>query len=425
MDGGIQGKIHFHVPFQIIHDRSRAADSLHQHGMVGHVIGQYIPMTGRRFGIGTIRPELSQDARVIAAFDHIGRVGQAGDRVIGVAVTIEDVEVAGAIIAHVIKAVVAMGTRRNVERHAIVWSQVTVRRNAGHDFLHKLRMAGSAKIRRRSRINPRLRRIGACQGERPHAQPLRAEIGLLWGGGKAVLIYGIDDVQALPVIDVHHGVAETVVDTRTVRGQGRVRINVSERIAHGIVGVGHGRIRDGVGDAIGLPGTVVAKPQRNVVEHRVAHPRWGRGVTRLVVGVVTQREHQVGVHHEGVAGRLGVSMAFRHQAKHREADRVAARDGKVRRGVFAAIDVAHRVAVVGRPRVIHGHGKAEVIARLRRRMRRVLPDGGEGAFVPDPRDAVGRSRVSRADSAEQKQQHGQLFQDRAEWQPSFGIKHVH
>ena len=286
-------------------------------------------------------------------------------------------------------------------------------------------MAGPAKIRRRSRIDPGLRRVGARQSERPHAQPLRAKIILDGTLGKSVLIHGVHDSQPLPVIDVHHGVVESVVDARTVRGQGRVRINVSERVARRIVGVGHGRIREGVGDAIGLPGTVVAKPQRDRVEDRVAHARRGRGVTRLVVGVVTQSEHQVGVHHKGVAGRSGVRVAFCHQAKYREADRVAARDGNVRRGVLAAIDVAHRVAVVSRPRVIHGDGEAEVVARLRRRMRRVLPDGRERALIPDARDAVGCSGLRRADSAQQKQQHGELFHHRAKQQPSFGIQHVH
>src|SRR5689334_13864395 len=104
MKSSVKGEVHLYVPFQIIHDRSDAADLFYEQGMVGEIIGEHVPMSGRCFGVGTIRPELSEDARVITALDHVGRIRLAGDRIVGVTVSVKDVEVASAVVTHVIEA---------------------------------------------------------------------------------------------------------------------------------------------------------------------------------------------------------------------------------------------------------------------------------------------------------------------------------
>ena len=63
---------------------------------------------------------------------------------------------------------------------------------------------------------------------------------------------------------------------------------------------------------------------------------------------------------------------------------------------------------------------AEEIARLRRRMRRVHPDGGQRAFIPDSRDAVGSGGVEGELAADQKQQ-GTKEQRLAGFGPDWGM----
>ena len=150
-------------------------------------------MSGRGFGIGTISPELCQNPGEIAAFDHIGRVGKASDGVVGIALSIVDIEAAIPVGTRKIEAVVAIGTRRNIQGDSIIRGQVAGSRDYGHDLLHKLPLGRPPKIRRRSRIDPRLCCIKARQRERPHAKPLRAEVGLEGALRKSILIDGIDD----------------------------------------------------------------------------------------------------------------------------------------------------------------------------------------------------------------------------------------
>ena len=49
MDGSIERKAEFDVPFQIVNDGAVAADLLHQGGMIGNLIGQDVPMSGGSF----------------------------------------------------------------------------------------------------------------------------------------------------------------------------------------------------------------------------------------------------------------------------------------------------------------------------------------------------------------------------------------
>ena len=79
MDGGIQGEINFHVPFQIVHDRAGAADAFYKVRIIAHGIGEHVPVAGRSFGVGAVRPKLGEHAREIAAPDDVGRIGLAGE----------------------------------------------------------------------------------------------------------------------------------------------------------------------------------------------------------------------------------------------------------------------------------------------------------------------------------------------------------
>ena len=56
-------------------------------------------------------------------------------------------------------------------------------------------MRRSAKIRWRTRIDPRLGRIGARQSEGPHSEPLSAKI-ILDGAGRKIVLYDISGREA-------------------------------------------------------------------------------------------------------------------------------------------------------------------------------------------------------------------------------------
>ena len=107
MQGRIKREVHLHIPLQIVHYRSHTANLLNCQWIVGHVIGQNIPMSGWGFGAGAVSPKLRQNAREIAPFHHIGRVGQASNRVGCITVTIVEVEVTVAVITRVSEAVAA------------------------------------------------------------------------------------------------------------------------------------------------------------------------------------------------------------------------------------------------------------------------------------------------------------------------------
>src|SRR5262249_21343910 len=64
--------------------------------------------------------------------------------------------------------------------------------------------------------------------------------------------------------------------------------------------------------------------------------------------------------------------------------------------VFTAVNITNSHGVVGRPGIVHADGEAEVIARLRRRMRRIDPDSRQSAPVPNARGALGRMLIRGA-----------------------------
>ena len=65
MHATCQRKIGFHIPLQVIDDRSCATDALLEIGIISHFIGEHMPVAWGRLGIGTVRPELSKHSHII------------------------------------------------------------------------------------------------------------------------------------------------------------------------------------------------------------------------------------------------------------------------------------------------------------------------------------------------------------------------
>src|SRR5262245_58046724 len=113
-------------------------------------------------------------------------------------------------------------------------------------------MTRSTEKRRRSGIDPRLRRISTRQCKGPHAEPLRAEIILDGTFRKSILICGVDNLEPLPAIDINHSVRRilTIGNSRQSSGQRWVEIHVAA-LAAGIV-----RVRSCL-RSVGLPSAIV------------------------------------------------------------------------------------------------------------------------------------------------------------------------
>src|SRR5437773_12188439 len=130
-----------------------------------------------------------------------------------------------------------------------------------------------AKIRRRSRIDPRFSWISARQCKRPHAEPLRTQILLVGARNReAILVLAVDDLEALPVINVHDRMTISVTDAFISRKQWPVDVNVAALVG-GIIRVRDHRERR-VWRPIRLPGTIVDEPGGNGVVYQVANARW-------------------------------------------------------------------------------------------------------------------------------------------------------
>ena len=79
-----QSEVRLDIPLQIVDHRTSATDALHQGWVIGHFIGQDVPMARRRFGIGSIRPELGEHANVVRAFNRVGGIRIEGDWILRV-----------------------------------------------------------------------------------------------------------------------------------------------------------------------------------------------------------------------------------------------------------------------------------------------------------------------------------------------------
>ena len=95
--------------------------------------------------------------------------------------------------------------------------------------------------------------------------------------GKSCFVRGVLDEKSLPVVyvDVRDRNVIGIVNAREAGGQGRIDERVSARVAHRIVRVRDGWIRQGVGCAIGLPRSVIDEPRGNGGVDRVAHSSRG------------------------------------------------------------------------------------------------------------------------------------------------------
>ena len=189
--------------------------------MVGHIIGNHIPVAGRGFRRGAVGPEFGQRTGVIAAFGDVRGVGETRHGI---------KRAASAVVGP--KAVVALRRGGNVQSHAVVGRQFVTGADYRHHVADECSVTRAAEIRGRTRINPRLGRIRAHQREGADAEPLRSEITLEGALGKSVLVHRVDDSQPLPAININHrkagavGASRAIVNARPVGRQRGVDENI-------------------------------------------------------------------------------------------------------------------------------------------------------------------------------------------------------
>ena len=75
VNGTVEGEIHLNIPFKFIENRTGSTDATLKRGMSGDIIGEFVPMPGRGFGVGAIGPELGDHASVVAMRNDLGIVG--------------------------------------------------------------------------------------------------------------------------------------------------------------------------------------------------------------------------------------------------------------------------------------------------------------------------------------------------------------
>ena len=355
--GAGEGKIGFHVPLQVIKGGTRAADFLHQQGIVGDFVGQHMPVAGRGFGVRAIRPEFGEHAEEVGPLHRIRGVGLTGD---GIERT------PGAVV--VAEGVVAIRAGRKVH-HGVV---IELRSFAQHIhevvFVGRIRGAGIAR-RAEPRgsavgIVPGLERIGAGEAEGRGGQALHADVGLRAAGQHvAGLVHDDGKRKRLPEVRIRRGgnaVAQGHVRTR------RILVVVAEDAD----GRGHVRIhRAVVGLRIGGERKAVAPVQQGLADAFAQLRRRG-------VGGQGRQRHGGGIAHagepaieSGVDGRQlhGVGAGLEpllENAVGGVADGFAP-GGQYLRGAggndagLLVIKISHSRRVIRGPRVIHGHGSVE------------------------------------------------------------------
>ena len=79
MRGGGDREEHFHIPLQIIQRGTHASDFFYRQRMIGHFIGQNVPVAGRGLRVGSIRPEFRQNSHKITPFHEVGLIRPTGD----------------------------------------------------------------------------------------------------------------------------------------------------------------------------------------------------------------------------------------------------------------------------------------------------------------------------------------------------------
>ena len=192
--GGGDGEIGFHIPFKVVNDGAHAFDSLHGQRIIGHFIGEHVPVAGRSLGVRSIGPKLGEHARVVAALHVIGCIRQAGDGIGCLACAVVGAE-----------RIVAHGAGRDIDDGLII--QLA----AGADDTERLLfvfvvggagIAGRAEARRTAkRIEPGLQRIHAREAEWNGGKRLHTDKCLRAAGDRnAILRDAGGEVERLPEI---------------------------------------------------------------------------------------------------------------------------------------------------------------------------------------------------------------------------------
>ena len=129
----IQHQIGLHVPFEVVHDRSCAADAFQGGGIIAHLIGDDIPMPGRSFRMRTISPEFGQNPSEIATLDEVGSVWstRAGIDRVSLAIVRS-------------KGIVAECSWRDVDEKPVFWRQFAASLDDFNNFRTELGVAYSA-----------------------------------------------------------------------------------------------------------------------------------------------------------------------------------------------------------------------------------------------------------------------------------------
>jgi len=352
VDGGVDGEVELHVPLEIVDNWAAAADPLFIRHAVGGVVGDYVPVAGRCFGIGSVGPELRDHTPEVAARDDLRRVRLTGRRVF---------RIAAAVVGS--QRVVAERRRRDVHRHAVVRCQIA--RGADHldRRLLERRIGGDVVQSRRRRRQQGIQ----IRGERPDVAPLRRHIDLdRVRDRNAVLGDLMRQRERLPLVRIIH--------RRTGQGDDERRIH---RSVAGI-GIVRGFIR-AVAEAVAdhRRADTVADRRRRVagrfgdacIETEGSHARVKRRQRRRRVrrDLVALRQDSVGGIADGLRA-VGVG---------------------VRRRMLLGRQVTAGGWVVSRPRVPHRDREVKEIAGMNRRARQIDADGGERFLIPLASDRLG------------------------------------
>ena len=376
----VEREVDLHVPFEVVDERPPTAEPLAAaHGrMVGHVVGDDVPVPRRRLRARSVGPEIGDHTLEIGAVDDDRGVRLAGDRIHRISRAVIDAQ-----------RVVEDGAWRYVDELAQGCVQVAAQPDQLHDRILHDRVSRAAEERRRAGIEEEAGRgipVRRFEGERRDPSPADAhEVLDPRTDGDPVLSHQEVEGQRLPAVRVEEVArAGQLEDERLVDGG----IARGVRIAHARALVGavflamadHGR-----GDPVAEGGGRIAVYRREarVVAERLHLPverRLGRRAVR-----VTRTAEMV----EGVGGE----PLLQHPVG-RVADGLPMGDVDRCGGVLLTDQIARRPGIVRGPGVPHGDREVEQVAGVRRRLGQVDPDGREQLLVPDAGDADAARRVA-------------------------------
>ena len=343
--GAVEGQVQLEVPLQRVELVARAAQAALQLRVVGDVVGQRVPVAGRRLRVGAVGPELGDDPRPIAALDDVGCVRIAGDRIQRVATAVVGSQ-----------AVVPECARRDVRQHAVVRGErgTVVHYLSERHLVLAAAVASQVGWRARVEVDAVVDHAIRRQRERGDRAPVGADEALhaawLLAAG---LIHEQAQGQRLPAVGVVHGARSGVrYHHRPVGGT----VLPLERVGAQLVGA------------------VVVAQVDDPVADAVAERRRARSFTFGVVGVVAELRHQVVEAGQRLVRAGGVAVPVVQHAVGGIADRLVACRGDVAGGGALVGQDRPRGVVVGSPGVPHGDRDVVEVAGVNGRAGEVVAD---------------------------------------------------